>query len=305
MAINKAMRMALKALSYDSVKEGYKLQRTANEIKAPHVFRSAYEKWDRTVLCNGREVNVRVYPCPAGDRDRLILFFHGGGWVTESVNTYNNVCRTMAERLRCRVVSVDYSLAPEHPFPQGLEDCYAVAKEIFTYPEILEVDRDKITLIGDSAGGNLAAVTSLMARDLGEFKVPKQVLIYPATNNDYSGNSRFNSVRENGGEYLLTSKAITDYMELYKSKDEDYNNPYFAPLLMEDLSRQPKTLVITAEFDPLRDEGEEYGMRLRRAGNDVRIFRMKDSLHGFFSMNYTFAHVRKAYELIADFIMIE
>ncbi len=306
MAINAAMRMALKALSYDGVKDVYKLQRTAAEIqKSPHVFKPIYERWDRTVISNGREVPVRIYPAP-GDKDadekNVILFFHGGGWVTESVNTYNNVCKTMAAKLKTKVVSVDYRLAPEYKFPAGLEDCYAVAKELFTHPELLGTTGNRITIVGDSAGGNLAAAVAIMARDRGDFNVNRQVLIYPATNNDHSENSRFNSVRENGTDYLLTAGAIRDYMELYKSQEEDYNNPYFAPLLEGDLSNQPETLVISAEFDPLRDEGEAYGLKLRKFGNKVTIYRMKDSLHGFFSMNYTFAHVRKAYEIIGDFL---
>ena len=304
MAINAAMRMALKALSYDGVKDVYKLQRTAVEIqKSPHVFKPIYERWDRTVICDGREVSVRIYPAPKkSDGKDVLLFFHGGGWVTESVNTYNNVCKTMAVKLNSKVVSVDYSLAPEFRFPAGLEDCYAVAKEVFCNPELLGTTADRITIVGDSAGGNLAAAVSIMARDRGEFTVPRQVLIYPATNNDHTENSQFDSVRDNGTDYLLTSGAICDYMELYKSDDEDYKNPYFAPLLEEDLSNQPKTLVISAQFDPLRDEGEAYGLKLKRFGNQVTIFRMKDSLHGFFSMNYTFAHVRKAYEIIGDFL---
>lgn len=306
MAINKAMRAALKALSYDGAKDIYKLQRTALELKSPHLTRSLYEKWDRVVVSGDREVPIRVYPAPKdGAEDRLILFFHGGGWVTENVNTYNAVCKAMASRLKCRVVSVDYRLAPEYPFPCGLEDCYTVARELFLHPQFLGVPPENITLVGDSAGGNLAAALSLMARDRGEFRVSRQVLIYPATYNDHGDDSPFASVRENGTDYLLTSAAVQDYMELYESDPADRENPYFAPLLCPDLSNQPDTLVITAEYDPLRDEGEEYGFRLRRSGNSVRIFRMRDALHGFFSMRDTFAHVRKAYQLIQEFLELE
>lgn len=303
MAINKAMRMALKALSYDGVKEIYKLQRTAGEIKAPHVLKPVYEQWDRSVICDEHEIPVRVYPPPRNyDGKRVILFFHGGGWVTENVNTYNSVCKTMAQRLCARVVSVDYRLAPENRFPDGLKDCYAVAKEIFTFPELFNTKTEDIILVGDSAGGNLAAVVSMIARDSGDFKVPRQVLLYPATYNDHTENSPFRSVIENGRDYLLTAGAVQDYMDLYKSKDDDIMNPYFAPLLAENFSGLPETLIITAEFDPLRDEGEEFGLRIRKAGGVCRIYRMKDALHGFFSMNYRFAHVKRAYELINEFL---
>lgn len=124
---------------------------------------------------------------------------------------------------------------------------------------LLGITPDQITLIGDSAGGNLAAVVSLMARDRGEFLPRQQILLYPATNNDHTENSPFDSVRTNGKGYLLTSKRMVDYMALYRSSDEDLQNPYYAPILCSDLSDQPRTLIITAEFDPLRDEGEAYG----------------------------------------------
>ena len=182
-----------------------------------------------------------------------LLFFHGGGWVTESIDTYNKVCDALARAARSRVISVEYRLAPEHPFPQGLDDCYAAARELFVRPKSFGFDLGRVTVIGDSAGGNLAAAVSLRARDEGEFYIPRQILIYPATYYDHSESSPFASVMENGSEYLLTSKRICEYIDLYKRDDEDLKNPYFAPLLAKDFSDQPDTLIITAEFDPLRD----------------------------------------------------
>lgn len=303
MAINKAMRMALKALSYDGINENYKLQRTAAEMKGPHVLLPFYEQWDKKIPApDGHEITTRLYPAPADALDRFILFFHGGGWVTESINTYNAVCRSLAKHMRCQVLSVGYRLAPEHPFPAGFDDCYYVAKLVCTQPELFGVHASSVTLVGDSAGGNLVAAVSLKARDTGDFKVSRQVLIYPATFNDHSENSPFKSVQENGTDYLLTSGAVRNYMSLYKSCDDDCQNPYFAPLLAKDFSDQPSTLVITAEYDPLRDEGEEYARRLQLAGNRVQLHRMPDSLHGFFSMGTGFVHVRKAYQFIQSFL---
>ena len=158
------------------------------------------------------------------------------------------------------------------------------------------------SLIGDSAGGNLAAAVSLMARDRGEFLPQKQILLYPSTYNDHTEHSPYESIRTNGKDYFLTSKRIRDYMELYISKPEDFYNPYFAPLLSKDLSNQPNTLIITAEYDPLRDEGEDYGERLKEFGNRVKNIRMKDSLHGFITLPPVFQQVRTAYEQIADFL---
>ena len=141
-----------------------------------------------------------------------------------------------------------------------------------------------------------------MARDRGEFLPARQILIYPSTGNDHSEGSPFPSVRENGSGYLLTSKRVRDYMELYCPSARDMKNPYVAPLLAEDFSNQPDTLIITAEYCPLRDEGEAYGDKLREAGNRVEIFRMPDALHGYFSLPVRFTQVRRTYELINKFL---
>ena len=193
-------------------------------------------------------------------------------------------------------------MAPEHPFPQGLDDCYAAARELFVRPKSFGFDLGRVTVIGDSAGGNLAAAVSLRARDEGEFYIPRQILIYPATYYDHSESSPFASVMENGSEYLLTSKRICEYIDLYKRDDEDLKNPYFAPLLAKDFSDQPDTLIITAEFDPLRDEGEAYGRKLRAAGSRVTIYRMRDALHGFMGLGTGYIHVRRAHALINTFL---
>ena len=142
----------------------------------------------------------------------------------------------MAQATGQTVAAVEYRLAPEHKFPTGLMDCYAVARALYTHPDTKPED---ITLIGDSAGGNLAAALSIMARDRGEFMPKRQILIYPAVNNDYSEKSLFSSVRENGQDYLLTAGKLKDYINLYAGSEEDKLNPYFAPILEKDLSGQP------------------------------------------------------------------
>lgn len=305
MAINKAMRLALKALSYPDVdiKKMYKLQRSFEIVKTPLLLKPLlYKNWDHKVLSGGREITVRIYTPKEKTRNEILLFFHGGGWVTESIDTYNTVCMNLADLTGCKVVSVEYRLAPENPFPCGLDDCYAVAKELFCNAESFRARPEDIVLVGDSAGGNLAAAVSLRARDEGEFTVSRQILIYPALNNDYTEDSPYISVQENGKDYLLTSRRICDYMELYKSSDEDLQNPYFAPLIAEDFSKQPNTLVITAQYDPLRDEGEAYARKLKEAGAQAAVYRVEDALHGFFSLDPHYVQVRKAYELINDFL---
>ncbi|NLK39028.1 MAG: alpha/beta hydrolase [Clostridiales bacterium] len=302
--MNKAMRLALAALSYTDIdiKKNYKLRRSVAKIKAPLLTKPLYNFRDLKICSDGREIPVRIYTPKTPTNDRVLLFFHGGGWVTESVDTYNRVCLNLAKGTGCRVISVEYRLAPEHPFPAGLEDCYAVAREFICSPEGFDITPDKITLIGDSAGANLAAAVSLLARDRGEFSIHSQILIYPATYNDHTENSPFPSVVENGKGYLLTSKKVSDYMTLYMSSEEDKNSPYFAPLLAADFSKQPATLIITAQYDPLRDEGEAYGKRLANAGVKVRIYRAKEALHGYFSLEPIYPQVRKTYELINKFL---
>jgi acetyl esterase/lipase len=176
-----------------------------------------------------------------------------------------------------------------------------VTREFFAggLPQVNDGD---ITLIGDSAGGNLAAAVSLMARDRGEFLPKRQILIYPSTWNDHSEVSPFSSIRENGTDYLLTSRRIQSVIELYRSSEEDMSNPYFAPLLAKDFSNQPRTLLITAEYCPLRDEGEAYGEKLRDAGNDVEIVRIRDALHAYLMLPPAFEHVRQTYDIINSFL---
>lgn len=305
MAINKVMRAALTVLSYPdiNIKKNYPLERGLVEIASRRLKKpKLYRIWEHKVSRGTHEIPVRIFTPPESGKDSIILFFHGGGWVTGSIDSYDGVCADMASMTSRTVVSVDYRLAPEHPFPASLEDCYAVAHEIIMNEELLGTKMEEITVLGDSAGGNLAAAVSLMARDRGEFLPARQILIYPSTGNDHSEGSPFPSVRENGSGYLLTSKRVRDYMELYCPSARDMKNPYVAPLLAEDFSNQPDTLIITAEYCPLRDEGEAYGDKLREAGNRVEIFRMPDALHGYFSLPVRFTQVRRTYELINKFL---
>ncbi len=304
MAINKVMRQALKALSYPDLdtKHTYKIQRAAINLTHTHVLRPFYRIWDHRVAAEDHEIPVRIFSPQTTGEFPVLLFFHGGGWVTGNIDSYDKVCTNMAQITKHQVVSVDYRLAPEYPFPAGLNDCYRVAKEIYTNPSLFGVSAKEITLIGDSAGGNLAAAVSLMARDRGEFLPQKQILVYPATYYDHSETSPFPSVHENGKGYLLTSKKVCDYMDLYQSQESDRSNPYFAPLLAKSLDHQPDTLIITAEYDPLRDEGEAYGKKLMNFGNHVEMHRIHDALHGFLSLSPRFAHVKKAYRYINRFL---
>lgn len=302
MAINKFMKLALKALSYPDIdiRKTYQLQRSLQSLRAAPLDAQRWQDFD--VCSGGLTVPVRIYRPAGEEKPGTLLFFHGGGWVTESVDTYNKVCAALTDATGRRVISVDYRLAPESPFPQGLDDCYAAAGALFNAPAHFDFDPGEITLVGDSAGGNLAAAVSLRARDTGDFHVRRQILIYPATYSDHGPDSPFPSVAENGSDYLLTARRICEYIGLYKRDDSDLRNPYFAPLLARDFTNQPDTLLITAEFDPLRDEGEAYAEKLREAGNRVVLYRMRDALHGFMSLGPRYVHVRRAHELINSFL---
>jgi acetyl esterase len=301
-----------------SIKQVYKIHRKVLNLANPY-FRPLYNLWDHKVMAGDREIPVRIFlPREEGklkilkgnrkpDRipSKVLIFFHGGGWVTGNIESYTKVCANMANRTGHTVISVDYRLAPENPFPAGPEDCYQVMMEVFQELDSFHCKSDDVTLIGDSAGGNLAAVVSLMARDRGACIPGKQILIYPATYNDHSESSPFESVHENATDYILTSQQVQDYLDLYVPNEEDRLNPYFAPLLAEDLTNQPKTLIITAEFDPLRDEGEAYGQRLKEFGNCVETYRIKDGLHGFFTLPWISEDVKKSYEIINNFLNVK
>ena len=305
MAINIATKAILKILSFGGI--DVEVSRQLADLKRLDPMKIFYKKMDLQVYNGDYEVPIRVFfpdeaSCLEKDQikgRKIMLFLHGGGWATEHVENYERVCSRMAQATGQTVAAVEYRLAPEHKFPTGLMDCYTVARALYTHPDTKPED---ITLIGDSAGGNLAAALSIMARDRGEFMPKRQILIYPAVNNDYSEKSLFSSVRENGQDYLLTAGKLKDYINLYAGSEEDKLNPYFAPILEKDLSGQPDTLILTSEFDPLRDEGEAYGRRLAEAGNRVEVHRIKDALHGYFALGLRSLHVQESFEYINHFL---
>lgn len=305
---NKKMLTALRKVMYSEkdLQQTYKHERRMVNLTHPHLMKPFYQMWDQQVLSEGHEIPVRLFFPMKGGNDRpLLIFFHGGGFVVGNINSYSKICTHMANITGHIVLSVDYRLAPEHPFPAGLEDCYAVVKEVVHSPLLEHNVKHGVFLIGDSAGGNLAAAVSLLARDRGEFQIARQILLYPATYYDHSENSPFPSVKENGSDYLLTSKRMVDYMNLYVADKRDFKNPYVAPLLAEDLSHQPETLIITAQYDLLRDEGEAYGKRLHEAGNKVSIYRMPDAIHGFIALSPLFPEVKECYKIINRFLSKE
>lgn len=252
---------------------------------------------------DGSEIPVRLFH-PRGDvRPGVLLFFHGGGWVTGDIDTYTTTCLTMADQTGRLVCSVDYRLAPEHPFPAGLEDCLRVAEHVLQHPEVVDADDPaKVTLVGDSAGGNLAACVSLALRERGGALPGAQILLYPVTQWDHDpATSPFPSVADYGTGLRLTAQEVADYLEMYQPDPGQRDSPLVSPLAAEDLSGQPPTLVVTAEFDLLRDEGEAFGRALRAAGTPTRVERVDGALHGFIALP-RFLRPASAYEYINDFL---
>ncbi|GAA1674882.1 alpha/beta hydrolase [Citricoccus zhacaiensis] len=249
-------------------------------------------------------VPVRIFQPKEKRRDEVLLFFHGGGWVTGDIESYTPACAAMADLTGCVVASVDYRLAPEQPFPAGLEDCFHVARMVLEHPQRAGIgSATNVVLVGDSAGGNLAAAVSLMLRDRGHRGASRQILLYPVTHWDHDpATSPFASVRHHGEDYRLTSTEVQDYFDLYVPDHQRRRNPLVAPLMAPNLSGQPKTLLITAELDLLCDEGEAYGEALAEAGNEVRAHRVDGALHGFIALPRFSRSLREAYEVINVFL---
>lgn len=299
----------LKVLSYGNTELDVETTRRIAELKKLDPIRIVARKLDREVYNDGYKVPIRMYFSSKemqkeGENytGKVLLFLHGGGWVNESIETYERICMQMAVSTGQMVIAVEYRRAPEYKFPIPLLDCYAAAKALF-HGEILEkIKASDITLIGDSAGGNLTAALTLMARDKGDFKPERQILIYPAVWNDFTENSLFSSVRENGRDYLLTMEKMETYLNMYQTKPEDRNNPYFAPLMADNLENLPRTLILTAEFDPLRDEGEAYAAELKKAGNYVELRRIMDAIHGYFALGIKNTYVKESLDIICRFL---
>lgn len=304
--MNRLFKFVLKVASSPKInmEEDYPKVRKLQRILAPKP-KKGYIIFDQKIYSEDRshDIPVRVfYPKEQLHQDAL-LFFHGGGWVIGDIETYTNACTNMADLTGRVVYSVDYRLAPEHPYPAGLDDCYRVAEVLLTHLELGGLKGvSQLTLIGDSAGGNLAAAVSLLLRDRGQRVPAKQILLYPVTYWDHTEDSPFESIRTNGYDYGLTSKKVEEYMSLYVPEGCDRETPYIAPLMAKDLSGEPDTLIITAEFDPLRDEGEAYGAALQKAGNKVKIHRIKGSVHGFIAYPKFAYSVVEAYKQINAFL---
>jgi acetyl esterase len=227
-------------------------------------------------------IPVRIYTPQGSAPFPVLIYFHGGGFAIGDLDSYDGVCRSLTNLVGSLVVSVDYRLAPEHKFPAAPEDCYAVTQWVAEHATVLHGDASRIALSGDSAGGNLTAVVAQMARDRGGPSLAFHLMIYPVT--DLKATCP--SIQENGEGYFLTREDMDWFTSLYLNSDDEKDNPLASPLYSSDLHGLPPALIITAEYDPLRDEGELYGQKLKEAGVPVTISRYEGMIHGFIGMPF-------------------
>jgi len=241
-------------------------------------------------------IGLRLYrPTTAASPAPALVYYHGGGWVIGDLDTHDVLCRELAHRAGCVVVAVDYRLAPEHRFPAAVDDCLAATRWVHAQAGALGVDATRLALGGDSAGGNLATVTAIALRDGGGPRAKLQVLIYPGT--DMRAVAPSHTV--NGQGYLLTADSIAYFRGHYMPGQAQWSDWRASPLLHPDVSQLPPALVITAGYDPLRDEGRQYADKLSQAGVPTQYVCFERQIHGFITMGRVIDEANTAVALCA------
>ena len=234
---------------------------------------------DRRIPGPGGDTPIRVYR-PITETGGVLVYFHGGGWVLGNLDTHHNQCRNLAQAAGCVVVAVDYRVAPEHRFPAAAEDAYAAASWVAANAAELGVDAAKLAVGGESAGGNLAAAVCLMARDRGGPAIAQQWLAYPVLDHSFDTPSYL----ANNSGFGLERETMRWFWNHYLGQDQDGSNPYASPLRAASLAGLPPAIVITCEYDVLRDEGGAYAERLRQAGVTVELMCVPGVNHAFLGM---------------------
>jgi acetyl esterase len=236
---------------------------------------------DRVIPGPVGAIPVRIYR-PSDDTGLpLLLWFHGGGWVTGNLDTHDQLCRLLSDEVDAVVVSVDYRLAPEAKFPAAVDDCLAAYEWALTSANEVGGSSHNVAIGGDSAGGNLAAVVALLAREQGLPQPKLQLLVYPVA--DYEIESP--AMIDNAKGYFLERESMIWFYGHYARDESDYDDWRFSPMRADDHSGLARAVVITAEFDPLRDQGESYAVRLQQAGVSTEVVRADGLIHGFFGMH--------------------
>ncbi|HWL23612.1 MAG TPA: alpha/beta hydrolase [Ureibacillus sp.] len=254
---------------------------------------------DRQIPVEGGEITVRIYTPEGEGPFPLFVYYHGGGWVIGNIETSDAGCRLLAENTGRVVVSVDYRLAPEYKFPIPVEDCYTALCWVQDNAVELNAIGDDIVVGGDSAGGNLSIVMSIISQERSGPKIKAQALIYPATNFDFTSPS----YEKFGDGYGLDKDLMIWFGEYYVNNEEDYKNVYASPLLLEDVSALPPAVIVAAENDVLVEEGAAFRDKLKNAGVRVDYTVLPGSIHGFFSNMAVFPDETKTtVNLITDFL---
>lgn len=244
-------------------------------------------------------IPLRLYrphaPSQSGAASPVLVYFHGGGWVIGDLDTHDTLCRQLAVGSGCAVLAVDYRMGPEHPFPCAVDDCLAATFWCRDNAGRLGLDAQRMAVGGDSAGANLAAVVALTARDAGDLRLRFQLLIYPATDMRRLAPSHAG----NGQGYLLTRDTIAYFHDHYITDPAHDTDWRASPLLREDLAGVADTLLLTAGYDPLRDEGLQYSQRLTEAGNRVTHICFERQIHGFITMGRVIDEAGAAVDICA------
>jgi acetyl esterase len=265
-------------LTPDQAREQYLLRVSKLAVREP-ISKST----DRLIPGPGSELPIRIYQpreVKPGELLPVLVWLHGGGFVIGNLDTHDSACRMLANRADCLVVAVDYRLAPEFKFPAAVEDSMAALRWVALHAREIGGDPERIAVGGDSAGGNLAAVCALLARDEGYPRLAFQLLIYPCT----APEPETPSHRKFAEGYVLTRNTVTWFYRHYVRSPKDFYDFRFAPLAADDLSNLPASLILVAGYDPLRDEGVDYAKRLIDAGNRVTLANYEGMIHGFYLM---------------------
>ncbi|SHJ91822.1 acetyl esterase [Clostridium cavendishii DSM 21758] len=232
------------------------------------------------IQTNINKIPARIYTPSKGENFPIVIYSHGGSWISGNIDDYENICRKISNDSNSIVISVNYRLAPENPFPAGLNDVYNILLWSYSNASNIKGNPNKIAVVGDSAGGNFSASISQIARDKNGPKITCQVLIYPATN-IYELNTK--SWIDFGSNFNFNIEKFKQFISLYTPSLNDRKSVYASPLLSTNLKNLPDALVITAEFDPLRDDGENYAKELQNEGVKVTLTRYTGVTHGFVS----------------------
>jgi acetyl esterase len=247
---------------------------------------------DRAIPGPAGDIPVRLYtPVDAAPgRLPVLVYFHGGGWVVGDIDSHDPVCRSLANASGCKIMSVDYRLAPEHPWPAAPDDCFAAVQWVVANAAALGVDASRLAIGGDSAGGNLSAAVTLRARAARGPHIAFQLLIYPALD----ASMALPSIAQNATGYFLEKAGMEWFYHHYIPDGAEVINPDISPLHADDLSGLPSAYVVTAEYDPLRDEGRAYAEKLKAAGVQVDYINYPTMIHGFFGFQATVDVSRQA-----------